>query len=217
MFINDLATFEIFVRSVHLSVLVISTFLVVSADLTAVKSAFRSLGDADFQRLHRNHSFLSKCLVLFWMSGLFLVWRGTGFELEQFSPKLIAKIAVVALLTANAVAIGKFALPYMERNQGMTFGQFSFPVRMRLAGSAGVSSASWISAFCLGALPWLKTASAEELIAFIGPIYAVCFVGACCVAMLSAFVKPGSDILEVAALDDSPFQDMPQSAVIPGE
>ena len=72
----------------------------------------------------------------------YLIWRGTGFDIYQFSPKLIAKIVVVTILTVNAVAIGQLALPYFERNTGVTFGQFSLAVRLRLAGCGAVSSAS---------------------------------------------------------------------------
>lgn len=183
---SDLTIIEDYVRSLHLATLAACALLVCSADFMASKSTFRSLRNDDMLRLYRYHALLIKGLVIFWITGVFLIWRGTAFELAQFSPKLIAKIVVVTILTANALAIGRLALPYFERNKGMTFGQFSLSARMRLAYCAALSSASWISAFCLGAIPWLKTASAVELINFLGPIYAACFAGATLVVAVSA-------------------------------
>lgn len=187
---GDLAAIEIFVRNLHLASLVVCAFLVFSADFTASKSTVRHLQEHDFQRLHRYHSLLTKGLVLFWLTGIFLIWRGTAFDPSQFSPKLIAKIIVVTLLTFNAVIIGRVALPFMERNQSLLFGELPFDIRLRLALCGGVSSASWISAFCLGAFKHLKTASPEQLFAFLAPIYVFILSAATLVAIAAAFRKP---------------------------
>lgn len=184
MLSGELQNLENIVRGVHLGALAMSFLLVMSADLVAAKSAFRPLATRNFKRLHANHAALTSGLIILWLSGVFLIWRATAFDLEQFSPKLIAKVAVITILTCNAVVIGRLALPYFERNQGTIFGDFSFAVRFSLGGCAALSSASWLCAFCLGALPWLKTASAAELISFLWPIYAVCFAAASFVAVI---------------------------------
>lgn len=217
MFLGDLASIEEFTRSLHLAALVTCAFLVLGADLTAARSAFRSLAEAEFKRLHRYHSLLTKGLVVFWITGLFLIWRGTGFDLEQFSPKLTAKVLVVTLLTMNALAIGRFALPYFEGKQGMTLGQFNLGVRVRLTGCAALSSASWISAFCLGAIPWLKTASVVELVNFLGPIYTACLVGAGLVALLSPHAKPQQAVLDTAPPVLGTTRRLSQSEIFAGE
>lgn len=210
-FLEDIA------RSAHLAALAMCFLLVISADLTASKSVFRPLTAGDFKRLHTNHAALASGLIILWVSGLFIIWRATAFDLAQFSPKLIAKIVVVSLLTANAFVIGKLALPYFQRNEGAVFGEFSLGVRLRLASCAALSSASWICAFCLGAIPWLKTASAAELIDFLGPIYAAFFAAAFVVAALSGRRKT-----EVVAADPSPLllgvsRRLSQSRVFPAE
>ncbi len=180
---------EDFVRNVHLATLAICAWFVISADLTAAKSSFHPLSDHDFKRLHRNHKFLAWGLIVFWLSGAYLIWLGTAFDPSQFSPKLMAKITVVTVLTLNAVIIGRLVLPYIERNRTVTFGELPIEVRLRLALCASVSSASWISAFCLGAMPHLKTADPAELVGFLAPIYAALGVGAMLFAALSGYRK----------------------------
>lgn len=46
-------------------------------------------------------------LALLWLSGLALVWIDTGFDPQEIArrPKLVAKLAVAALLTLNGVAL----------------------------------------------------------------------------------------------------------------
>jgi hypothetical protein len=163
---------EHIVRSVHIAVLASSFLLVVTADFTASKSTLRNLGPDDFKRLHRNHNALTWALLLFWLTGAFLIWAGTQFDVSQFTPKLIAKLIVVSILTVNAWVIGRVLLPFMEANSNATFGDFPFADRLRLTLCGAASSASWLSAFCLGALQHLRTATPQELIDFICPIYA---------------------------------------------
>lgn len=213
---GDLHIIETYARNLHLVSLALCFLLVALADSTAAKSMFKSLKDADFQRLHRCHSLLTKGLIVFWLTGIFLVWQATSFEWANFSPKLIAKILVVTLLTANAWMIGRLAMPHFERNRGMTFGEFHFSARMGLAICAGLSSASWFSAFCLGAIKWLKTASAIELAEFLLPIYGVCLAGAGMVALLSVFSR-----LRVTTPDPMPIlatsRPLSQNTVFPAE
>ena len=190
---GDLSTIEEFMRSAHLATLAACAWLVISADLTAAKSTFRNLSAHDFKRLHLNHRALAWGLAIFWLSGIYLIWNATAFDPAQLSPKLMAKLIVVTILTVNAVVIGRFALPFMERNQSMTFGEFNFEVRWRLALCSGISTASWISAFCLGAIKPLRTASPEVLFEFLGPIYAACCALATLFAIISVSRKPRPD------------------------
>lgn len=183
---GDIAQLEEIVRWAHLSILGLCFFLVVFADLTAANSVFRPLYKGEFARLRSLHAALSAGLIVLWLTGLFLIWRGTGFDVAQFSPKLIAKITVVSLLTLNAFAIGQIALPFFERNREMMFGEFDISVRLRLTCLGAVSSASWISAFCLGAIPSLKTASTIELVHFLAPIYSVFFTLALLLSLISS-------------------------------
>lgn len=200
MVASDLQILENIARSAHFAAMVMCFILVVSADLNAAKSAFWPLNERDFNRLHRNHAALTSGLILLWLSGLFLIWRGTAFDIAQFSPKLIAKVFVVTMLTANAVVIGRVALPFFERNKGKTFGDFSFVIRLCLGCCAAMSAASWVSAFCLGAIPWLKTASPIELVSFLGPIYAVCVAAASLFAVVCARDKTRFELAEPSHL-----------------
>ena len=165
------ADIEIAVRFVHLSMLMMCFILVFFADITAAKSTTRRLTDSDFAQLHRYHSSLVYGLILLWLSGGILIFIKTGFDLSQFSPKLYAKIFVVTVLTINAVLIGQVALPFYEKNKDKRFGDFSVSVRVGLATCGALSTSSWISAFCLGSLTALKTASATTLINLLGLFY----------------------------------------------
>lgn len=186
----ELGISEEFVRNFHLATLVVCVWLVISADLTAAKSSLHPLNENDFRYLHFNHTLLVWGLFVFWCTGAYLVWLGTSFDLSQFSPKLIAKITVVSGLTLNAFVIGRFALPYLEQKHALKFGEHPIEMRLRLALCGSFSSASWIGAFCLGAMSHLKTASAVELISFLAPIYAGLAIVASLFAVISGYRTP---------------------------
>lgn len=185
MFDGAFPPVEDIVRDFHFATLGASALLVVSADLTASKSTIRHLRTSEFQRLHTYHTALTWGLLLFWFSGIYLIWDATAFDTSQFSPKLIAKLLVVSLLTLNAMVIGRVLLPFMEDNSMRTFGEFPVGARLRLALSGAVSSASWISAFCLGYFPHLKLAPPQQLIEFLAPIYGTVIGAAMIFALLS--------------------------------
>lgn len=171
MFVGDTISIEQAARIVHISMLMMCFLIVMVADLTAAKSMSRSLTQKDLTLLHKCHGALAFGLVFFWLSGLILIEIRTGFEWAEFTPKLLAKLFVVSILTINASLIGRYALPFYEKRQGLLFGELKTGERLRLSVCAGVSSASWFSAFCLGIIPALKTAPADTLIALLGTVY----------------------------------------------
>lgn len=171
MFAGDLEFIENAARLVHILMVIVCFWIVIVADMTAAKSSLRPLTGNDLKRLHNYHSSLTTGLVLLWFSGAVLIGIRTGFQFAEFSPKLIAKVIVVTILTANAFVIGRLALPFYERNRGMCIGDFCVSIRTRLAVCGAISTSSWLSALALGAIPALKTASAITLINLLGLFY----------------------------------------------
>jgi len=178
--LNDVA------RAAHLLGLALGFGAAILADLCASRSLLRPLDQRDFDTLHQYHRTVTLGLGVFWASGLVLLWLRTGFAFENFSPKLMAKLGVVALLTANAYLIGRIGLPTMIAWQGLRFGGLPAPHRLRLAALAGMSAAGWVSALALGVFSAMKTFEWDILSQIIGLIY-VLGLGT---ALLTAFIAP---------------------------
>ncbi|MEO0945251.1 MAG: hypothetical protein AAFY06_10480 [Pseudomonadota bacterium] len=178
--INDVA------RAAHLLGLALGFGSAILADLCAARSLIRPLDDHDFETLHRYHRTVAFGLMLFWASGLVLLWLRTGFDPAQFSPKLMAKLGVVALLTVNAYLIGRIGLPTMQAWFGYRYGALPLTHRLRLAALAGMSGAGWISALALGVFSAMKTFEWEVISNIIGAIYVIGLGG----ALLTACVAP---------------------------
>jgi hypothetical protein len=102
------------------------------------------------ETLHTCHKVVWFALIGMWITGIAMIYVRTGFELANFSPKLFTKIAVVSLLTINALMIGRFAMPHVEANLNQPL--LDLPLRRKLAMSliAGVSTTSWLLALALG-------------------------------------------------------------------
>ncbi|MEM7717911.1 MAG: hypothetical protein AAF222_01800 [Pseudomonadota bacterium] len=178
--LNDVA------RAAHLLGLALGFGVAIMADMCAARSLFRPLQDHEFADLHRYHRTVAFGLALFWASGLVLLWLRTGFALENFSPKLVTKLCVVAFLTANAYLIGKIGLPTMIAYAGNRFGDLPLTHRLRLGGLAGMSGAGWIAALALGVFSAMKTLEWELLSEIIGAIFIIGLGG----AMLTALFAP---------------------------
>ncbi|MCV6595130.1 MAG: hypothetical protein OIF48_19445 [Silicimonas sp.] len=180
--INDAA------RAVHLLGLALGFGVAILADLKAARMVLRPLSGAEIDMLHAYHRMVALGLVLFWASGLVLIGLRTGFVAENFSPKLVAKLGIVTLLTFNAVLIGKLGLRLLDDWPGARFGALPFAERARLAALAGLSGAGWISALTLGVFSTLRTMEWDRLSEIIGVIYLLGLMGALAIALLSPLV-----------------------------
>ena len=178
--INDAA------RAVHLLGLAMGFGVAIMADLSAARLMVRPLDAREVETLHRYHRMVAIGLSLVWASGLVLLWLRTGFDPENFSPKLMAKLGIVTLLTINAIMIGRIGLEALDRWHGARFGAIPLSERGRLAALAGLSGAGWISALALGVFSKLKTVEWETLSEIIGVIYLIALIG----AMAATFLSP---------------------------
>ena len=175
--VNDAA------RAIHLLGLALGFGVGIVADLSAARMVFRPLEDRDIRNLEDFHRIVTFGLVLLWASGLVLLWLRTGFQPENFSPKLMTKIGVVLLLTMNAIAIGRIGMPTMVAYQEWRFGELPLSMRAQLASLATISAACWISALALGVFSALKPMPWETLSVLVGVVYLIA-LGAALVAAL---------------------------------
>lgn len=173
-------------RALHLLGLALGFGLALVADASAARLMVRPLDRREITALQRLHRTVSLGLVLFWISGLVLLYLRTGFEPRNFSPKLMTKLGVVTLLTANAVMIGRHALPVIEATQGLRFGALPQGLRVQMAVLGALSTAGWISALALGVFSQMKRMEWSHLSEIVGIIYLAALSG----ALLAALVAP---------------------------
>ena len=74
----------------------------------------------------------------------------TGFDLANFTPKLFSKLAVVSMLTLNALVIGGIAMPLVQRNIGRSLLDLPLSRQFGCACVGAVSSTSWLIALAMG-------------------------------------------------------------------
>lgn len=172
-------------RAVHLVGLALGLGVALIADLSASRSLHRPLTTHELDTLKWYHQIVFAGLLLFWVSGLFLLWLRTGFVLEEFSPKLNAKLVVVSVLSLNAVLIGRVGMPTLVAFEGSRFGSMPTTERYRLAVIAGLSGASWASAFALGTFSQMKTMDWPLLAELVGCLYLLGLLAALCAATLA--------------------------------
>lgn len=165
MFLTDAA------RAGHLIGLATGFGLALAADLLALRSLVHPVSHRDVWLLGWLHRLILGGLALLWVSGLLLLQHRTGFDPALFTPKLICKLAVVSLLTLNALLIGVYVLPRYTANAGRRFGDFDLVPRLNLSLVAGVSMSCWTSALVLGVFSQLKTLSFAQLENILGPMF----------------------------------------------
>jgi hypothetical protein len=187
----DLTLLNDAARAVHLLGLAIGFGVAIVADMSAARLFIRPLDPREIETLHRFHRMVTLGLVLFWTSGLVLLWLRTGLQFQNFSPKLLTKLGVVVLLTANAVLIGRIGLPVIHGMQGSRFGALPTGTRVRMASLGALSTAGWISALALGVFSQLRSMEWNVLSEIVGMIY----LTALCTAFVAALAAPALDRL----------------------
>lgn len=110
--------------------------------------------------IEHRHRVILYALGAMWVTGMALIALRTGFQLSAFTPKLWAKISVVAILTINALFISEVALPILKQHAGKRITALPNSARRALFAVAGISATSWIFAMALGSSALLKVAPA---------------------------------------------------------
>ena len=172
-------------RAVHLLGLALGLGFAIKADYFASRFVLRPISDYELASLYTYHRTISFGLALFWISGIALLWLRTGFVAENFSPKLMAKIAVVSLLTINAVLIGRYGLTTLRKSRNFRLGDLTFWRRLQLCTIGALSSASWVGALVLGVFQMMKTMPPIMMWETLGAIYLAAMIGALMIVLLA--------------------------------
>lgn len=101
--------------------------------------------DADL--LHKAGTAVAVTLLLLWLTGLAVIWIDTGFEwaVLMAKPKLLAKMTVVMLLTANGGALHQFVFKRLCSRQSASRLSARLPAIL-----GAISVVTWLYAAFLG-------------------------------------------------------------------
>lgn len=104
--------------------------------------------------LHFSAYLVSGGLILLWATGIgFLAHYYMFNPIALENPKVLAKIAIVGILTVNGVLIHNQVLPVIERNVGRRlFDGISGSQKSWMLAAGAVSATSWYVPLALGAL-----------------------------------------------------------------
>jgi len=119
-----------------------------------------------------SHRMISTAVLGLWGSGLGLVYVRTGFVLDEFSPKLWMKLLIVTSLSVNAIFIGTYVMPMMERFKDRPVLAIPLKFRLPMAISAATSVFCWFTALALGSMTMLQAQPWDILVSVIAIEYA---------------------------------------------
>ena len=147
------------------------------ADFSILRKINTDITTCDLGNLETVHKIVWVGLGLLWLSGLAILYVRTGFIISEFSPKLITKLAVVVILTANALMLGIWAMPILKKNINRPYIAFSLEHKTILSLLASISICSWLSGLILGIFAILKPASFTTILPIFSALYALAIFG----------------------------------------
>jgi hypothetical protein len=155
----------------HLGAMAVGFGVVLICDLLLVQRLSRTLKRADIEDFRWTHRVIARALVALWITGCTLVAIGTGMDPGNLSPKLVAKIGTVAVLTLTAWMMSRAAIPLLARSVGHSLLTLPLGRKLALAVCAGLSFGGWISAILLGGSKVVRTAEADAIIELLALIH----------------------------------------------
>ncbi|MEM9784246.1 MAG: hypothetical protein AAF899_17445 [Pseudomonadota bacterium] len=155
----------------HLAAIAAGIGAVIATDLTMLRWIGLPIGTRQGDALEAAHALIAPALALAWITGLaLLVWR-TGLQADALSPKLMVKLAVVTMLTANAVLITRGVRPTLQEWRGGRLIMLPLGRKLLLASAGAFSVAGWAAALILGGSAMVRTAGWDVLLPLIGGLY----------------------------------------------
>jgi hypothetical protein len=177
-----LGIFTDIVVGLHLVCFAVGLGIAFYADMRFARRLFLPVRASDIRELEKVHRFIGAALIFLWVTGLGLLYIRTGFDPDAFSPKLVLKLLVVSLLSANAILLGKLALPLIRIAEGRSISVLPFRHRLILLTLAAVSVFCWISGLALGSSATLKVQAFDVLFPLFTGLFAFMMAGAVAVA-----------------------------------
>jgi hypothetical protein len=163
---DPLAITDIF-RFSHLLVVAVGFGAATLADVYALSRIHRRVDTSLITTLHSCHRLVWTMLIMMWITGTVMVFIRTGFDLHNFTPKLFSKLGTVAILTANALLISRYAMPIVIAAQGRSLLTLPLRSKLLLAAIGAVSTASWLMGLAMGVS---KVLAASNWIVFLAAI-----------------------------------------------
>lgn len=138
------------VRYAHLLAVAVGLGASAMADMQVMRHVDRRVSLNLLDLLRQLHGVVWAALIVMWLTGIALIYIRTGFVLGEFTPKLFSKLAIVFILTLNAMLIGRIGLPLLLGCIKVRL--MDLPLGQKLTGAwlAALSTASWLMALALG-------------------------------------------------------------------
>lgn len=139
-----------------------------------VSKRFRNQIDGDGLRLMLSgHHLITVAVITLWITGLSLLLMRIGPLGGELTAKILAKLAVVTLLTLNMRVIDRFVIPELFDVEGMALGDIPQSTRARLGAVAGLSAGCWMAALLIGGMSIAKEMTALELGCAVGAVLSI--------------------------------------------
>lgn len=137
-------------RYAHILAVAIGFGAAFLTDMYALARLGQLIDQSFISSLRTYHTTIWFSVIAMWITGVIMIYIRTGFDLNNFSPKLFSKILIVAILTLNAKVISKMIMPLIEGSRGQSL--FWLPLRTKifLAAVGAISTSSWMLALAMG-------------------------------------------------------------------
>ncbi|MEL6196845.1 MAG: hypothetical protein AAFT19_03265 [Pseudomonadota bacterium] len=158
-------------RLAHLAAIAAGLGCVIVTDLTMLRWLGVPIGHRQGTALEAAHAIIGPALMAAWITGLALVAARTGFDPAAFSPKLLAKLGVVTLLSLNVILILRYVQPVIVDYRGTGLLYIPFHHKLLFALSGALSVAGWGAALLLGGSHVVKPLGWDVLLPLLSAIY----------------------------------------------
>ncbi len=158
------------IRLVHLVCLALGIGVAALLEIMLLRDPFAVLGRAQLGMIAAGHRLVRFALAGLWVSGLGLFVMRNGLSVEAFTPKLMAKFCVVALLTLNMFAIDALLMRRLAWAEGRTILDLPFLERTAIGAVIGISAGCWGSAMLLGTISAFRVMEGHMLFNIFGTI-----------------------------------------------
>ena len=132
-------------------------------------------------------------LAVLYVTGGFLIWLGLQDRPDYLlNPKLVGKLVLVGVLTANAVVLHHLVFPRLPKMK--TLADWSVQDRLSIAMPVALSNSLWMFCAFLGiARPWNHTVSFSFVLITATALWLVTLAGITAILMVAAQDRTGME------------------------
>lgn len=177
------------VRFSHLVFVILGMGSALLADIYVLGHLNQAFTNEMLVQLDWLHRVIWVGLLGMWVTGLALVGVRTGFDVSQFTPKLLSKFIVVGVLTINAVLLGRVAFPILRLNNVTPLLQRSLKHKLIGGWLGAVSFVCWFLALALGSSAVLKVAGWDVFVWLLPGAFGAALLAVSCIVLLGHWVR----------------------------